>query len=39
MNEVRDNFFGVYLLVNNNEDLKHKGKCYVGMFELNILNS
>lgn len=28
--EVRDHFFGVYLLVNINEDVKHAGKCYVG---------
>lgn len=28
--EIRDNFFGVYLLVNKNEDPKYAGKCYVG---------
>ena len=25
-----DNFFGVYLLVNKNEDPKFCGRCYVG---------
>lgn len=25
-----ENFFGVYLLVNNNDDPKYNGKCYVG---------
>ncbi|KAG5677766.1 hypothetical protein PVAND_007497 [Polypedilum vanderplanki] len=27
---VIDNFFGVYLLVNNNDNPKYKGRCYVG---------
>lgn len=32
MNIVQEieNFYGVYLLVNNNENPKYNGKCYVG---------
>lgn len=28
-----ENFFGVYLLVNNNENPKFNGRCYVGKIQ------
>jgi len=28
--EEIENFFGVYLLVNNNPNPKYNGRCYVG---------
>ena len=33
-----DNFFGVYLLVNKNEDPKFCGRCYVGFTGKNQIN-